>query len=270
VARLTARDRAEREARKRARSYSIRQQVHTERGRRRRRDDVIAAIVFVAVIAVATTAQVGFFTLGPGAAKPSASATATPTPTPTASRTLPPAADAENRTWTGTLVLNTTSMSISLNGRKAPQAVASFVSLVDSGFYADVPCHRLTTAGIFVLQCGDPTGTGSGGPGYTFGPIENAPKATVTKTVDGAKTKYGVYPAGTIAMARGTAADSQGSQFFIVYKDSELPTPGYTVFGKVTGGLSALKTAITSKGTADGSTDGAPKVTTSIADVAVQ
>jgi peptidyl-prolyl cis-trans isomerase B (cyclophilin B) len=63
-------------------------------------------------------------------------------------------------------------------------------------------------------------------------------------------------------MARGSAEDSQGSQFFIVYKDSELPAPGYTVLGTVTKGLSALRSAITSKGTADGTTDGAPKVTT--------
>ncbi|WP_375390314.1 peptidylprolyl isomerase [uncultured Amnibacterium sp.] len=268
MARLSAREREEREARRRTRSYSIRQQVHTERGRRRRRDDVIAAIVLVAVLALATTAQVGFFTVGPGAPKPTASLSATPTPT--VARTLPPSSLSEDRTWTGTLVLNTTSLSISLNGKKAPQAVANFVSLVRSGFYADVPCHRLTTAGIYVLQCGDPTGTGNGGPGYTFGPIENAPKATVTKTVGGTKAKYGVYPAGTIAMARGTAADSQGSQFFIVYRDSELPAPGYTVFGKVTNGLGALKTAITGKGTADGSTDGAPKVSTSIAQVVVE
>jgi peptidyl-prolyl cis-trans isomerase B (cyclophilin B) len=264
VARLSARDRAERETRKRSRSYAIRQEVHAERGRRRRRDDLVAGIVLVVVIALATTAQVGFFTIGPGAPKPSASAAASPTPTP--SRTLPPASLSGDRTWTGTLVLNSTSMSISLNGKKAPQAVANFVSLARSGFYGGVPCHRLTTSGIYVLQCGDPTGTGSGGPGYTFGPLENVPKATVTK--DG--TKYGVYPAGTIAMARGTAEDSQGSQFFIVYKDSELPTPGYTVFGKVTNGLAALRSAITSKGVTGGGVDGAPVVTTSITALAVQ
>ena len=272
MARLTARERAEREARQRARSFSIRQQVHAERAHRRRKDDRAAVIVLIAVLVVATAAQVAFFTAGPGAPKPSASATATPTPTPTptATRTLPPSSLSEDRTWTGSLTLNSTELAISLNGKQAPQAVASFVSLVRSGFYTDVPCHRLTTAGIFVLQCGDPTGTGSGGPGYSFGPIENAPKATVTKTVGGVKGKYGVYPAGTIAMARGAAADSQGSQFFVVYRDSELPAPGYTVFGKVTGGLGALRTAITSKGTADSGADGAPKVTTAITEVEVR
>src|SRR5206468_3254873 len=156
--------------------------------------------------------------------------------------------------------VNSTKLAVSLNGRKAPQAVANFVDLAGSGFYTGLGCHRLTTSGIYVLQCGDPAGDGSGGPGYTFGPLENVPKSTVTKDA----TKYGVYPAGTIAMARGTAEDSQGSQFFLLYKDSELPAPGYTVLGTVTGGLSALRSAVTSKGTADKSTDGAPKVTTTL------
>ena len=75
-----------------------------------------------------------------------------------------------------------------------------------------------------MLQCGDPNGDGTGGPGYTFGPIENVPKD-------------GVYPAGTIAMANAGQPDSQGSQFFIVYKDTTLPRGGYTVFGQVTSGL---------------------------------
>jgi peptidyl-prolyl cis-trans isomerase B (cyclophilin B) len=260
VARLSARDRAEREARKRSRSFAIRQEVHAERGRRRRRDDVIAAIVFVVVVGLAAGAQAGYFAAGPGAPKPKASASASATPTPAATRTLPPESLSENRTWTGTMAVNSTTLSISLAGKKAPQAVANFVELAESGFYDGLTCHRLTTSGIYVLQCGDPNGDGSGGPGYTFGPLENVPRSTVTKS----GTKYGVYPAGTIAMARSTAEDSQGSQFFLVYKDSELPAPGYTVLGSVTKGLSALKTAITSKGTADGSTDGAPKVTTTL------
>lgn len=253
-----AREKAGREARKRVRSYSIRQQVHLERGRRRRRDDLVAVIVFVVVIALATTAQVGYFVAGPGMPTPAKSSSESPTPT--ATRTLPPSSLSENRTWTGTMTLNTTKLSISLAGTKAPQAVANFVELARSEFYAGLSCHRLTTSGIFVLQCGDPAGDGSGGPGYTFGPLENVPKD-------------GVYPAGTIAMARGTAEDSQGSQFFIVYKESKLPAPGYTVFGKVTGGLSALKTAITSTGVAAGGTsptDGPPKVATSIGDITVQ
>jgi peptidyl-prolyl cis-trans isomerase B (cyclophilin B) len=257
VATRSPRERAEREARKRARSYSIRREVHLERGRRRRRDDVTAAIVFLAVIVLATAAQVGFFTAGPGAAKPTRSASASASPTPSAARTVAPKSLSENRTWTGTMAVNTTKLSISLTGKKAPQAVANFVDLAGTGFYSGLTCHRLTTSGIYVLQCGDPAGDGTGGPGYTFGPLENVPKD-------------GVYPAGTIAMARGAAEDSQGSQFFIVYKDSKLPAPGYTVFGKVTKGLSALKSSITSKGTANGSGDGAPKVATTLGTIAVK
>jgi peptidyl-prolyl cis-trans isomerase B (cyclophilin B) len=264
VAGRSARERAEREARQRARSYSVRQQVHAERTARRRRDDVRAIVVFIVVLGLATVAQVTYFVGGPGAPRPSRSASATPTPTPSVSRTVAPKSLSENRTWTGTMTLNTTKLDIALNGRAAPQAVANFVDLAGTGFYAGLSCHRLTTSGLFVLQCGDPAGDGTGGPGYTFGPLENVPKSTVTR--DG--TKYGVYPAGTIAMARGEAEDSQGSQFFIVYKASELPAPGYTVFGKVTGGLSALKTAITDKGTAEGST--APKVATSLGAITVR
>ncbi|MBW4041441.1 MAG: peptidylprolyl isomerase [Acidobacteria bacterium] len=266
MASRSAREKAERDARKRARSYSIRQQVHEIRGRRRRRDDIVAAIVFVVVVALATTAQVGFFTVGPGAPAPSRSASVSASATPAPTRTLPPKSRSGNRTWTGTMTINTTKLGISLDGKKAPQAVANFVSLAQSAFYTGLTCHRLTTSGIYVLQCGDPNGDGSGGPGYTFGPLENVPKSTVT--VSG--TKEGVYPAGTIAMARGTATNSQGSQFFIVYKTSELPAPGYTVFGTVTSGLSALRSAVTSKGTADGSTDGRPKVTATLGAVVVQ
>ncbi|GAA2753094.1 peptidylprolyl isomerase [Amnibacterium kyonggiense] len=266
MAKPSGRDRAEREARRRARSYAVRQQIHELRGRRRRRDDVVAAVVFVVVVALATTAQVGFFTAGPGAAKPSASASTSPSATPEPTRTLPSKSISEDRTWKGSMTVNTTKLSITLDGKRAPQATANFIDLAATGFYSGLSCHRLTTAGIYVLQCGDPAGDGSGGPGYTFGPLENVPKSTVTK--DG--TKYGVYPAGTIAMARGTAEDSQGSQFFIVYKDSELPAPGYTVFGEVTGGLAALRSAITSKGTADGSTDGKPKVATTLGVIAVK
>ena len=102
-------------------------------------------------------------------------------------------------------------ITLELDGTKAPQTVASFLGLARSGYWNDSPCHRLVTSGIFVLQCGDPTGTGSGGPGYGFG-VENAPKD-------------GRYPAGTLAMARTSDPKSNGGQFFIVYKQTELPDP---------------------------------------------
>lgn len=138
---------------------------------------------------------------------------------------------AEGREWTGTITTNCGDIEITLDGAAAPQAVASFVDLAKEGFYDNTACHRLTTAGIFVLQCGDPTGIGNGGPGYSYGPIENAPADDI-------------YPAGTLAMARlGGDGDSMGSQFFITYEDSNIPSDaagGYTVLGQVTSGLNIV------------------------------
>ena len=155
---------------------------------------------------------------------------------------------AENREWTGTIVIDGESVEITLDGEEAPQAVASFVTLAEDGFFDGVSCHRLTTAGIFVLQCGDPTGSGSGGPGYSFGPVENDPSD-------------GVYPAGTIAMARiGNDGDSNGSQFFLVYEESTIPADsagGYSVFGEITGGLDVVQ-GIAADGVEGGASDGPP------------
>jgi peptidyl-prolyl cis-trans isomerase B (cyclophilin B) len=140
-------------------------------------------------------------------------------------------------------------MSFTLNRSEAPCTVASFVSLVKQKYYDDTPCHRLVTSGIYVLQCGDPTGSGTGGPGYTI-PDE----ATGSEQ----------YPAGTIAMARSSQAHSGGSQFFIVYKDSpnlvqNLGKLQYTIFGTVSKGLSVVD-KVAAAGTTNGSTDGAPKL----------
>lgn len=258
-----ARDRAEREARKRARSFSIRQQVHLERGRRRRRDDLTALVVFVVVIALATTAQVFFFAAGPG--KPVAAATPTASPTPTPTATVPNKSLSENKTWKATMTIGGAKLGLQLDGKNAPQAVANFLTLVADGYYTDAYCPRLTTKTVYVLQCGAKTNsTSDAGPGYSFGPIENAPKD-------------GVYDTGVLAMARvGGDASSQGSQFFIVYgKDSTFPNDtagGYTVFGKVTSGLSALKSKVTSKGltaAAVSAGDGAPAAAVRVTSAAV-
>ncbi|MDQ1541599.1 MAG: peptidyl-prolyl cis-trans isomerase [Actinomycetota bacterium] len=147
-------------------------------------------------------------------------------------------------TYTARVVTNCGTIVVSLNGTSAPVTVNSFAFLSSKGFFSDTPCHRLTTAGIFVLQCGDPTGTGTGGPGYTI-PDEN---------LKGAK-----YPAGTLAMANTGQPHSGGSQFFFVYARTKLP-PQYTPFGRVTSGLDVL-TRIAKAGTdnANGSGDGHPK-----------
>ncbi|KQQ11134.1 peptidylprolyl isomerase [Rathayibacter sp. Leaf296] len=255
----------DREARTRLRAYQARQALHRTRAQRRRRDNVIAAVAGVVVIALAVLAQLLYFSGGPGTpvAEPSSSASATPTPAATGENTgdVPSADIAEGRDWTGEMTINTDALTITLAGAAAPQAVSSFLSLAQSGFYDGVSCHRLTTEGLFVLQCGDPDGDGTGGPGYSYGPVENAPED-------------GLYPAGTIAMARQSGNGySQGSQFFVVYEDTTLPADaagGYTVIGQVTSGLDALVADVVAEGTADGSTDGAPAEPVAITSVTVQ
>jgi peptidyl-prolyl cis-trans isomerase B (cyclophilin B) len=246
---VASNDRQAREERARLRTYQARQEVHTRKQRRRTRDNVIAVLALVVVLALATAAQIFYFSGGPGA-EPVASETATPTPTPAEGENqgdVPSADIAEDRTWTGTLTLNDMPLGVELDGAVAPQAVSSEISLIQSGFYTGTSCHRLTTANLWVLQCGDPNGDGTGGPGYSYGPVENAPAD-------------GLYPAGTIAMARGADQYSHGSQFFIVYDDTTLPgdTGGYTVIGKVTSGLDALRAGVIDAGTTDANADGAP------------
>lgn len=255
---MATNDRQAREERARLRTYQARQEVHVRKQRRRTRDNIIAVLGLVVVLVLATAAQLFYFNGGPGtpAAEPSATPTPTSTPPPGENQGDVPSADiAENRTWTGTLTLNDIPLEVELDGAAAPQAASSEISLIQSGFYNGTGCHRLTKDNIWVLQCGDPVGDGTGGPGYSYGPVENAPADNL-------------YPAGTIAMARQQQnAYSQGSQFFIVYEDTTL-TPdqagGYTVVGRITGGLDQLKAGITDAGTADGATDGAPAVPVTI------
>jgi peptidyl-prolyl cis-trans isomerase B (cyclophilin B) len=172
----------------------------------------------------------------------------------------PAANTSMGKKWTWAIETSCGPLRIELDGAKAPQAVASTVFLTQQGFYSATPCHRLTTQGIYVLQCGDPTGKGNGGPGYGYGPIENAPKD-------------GVYPAGTVAMARqGGNGSSMGSQFFLVYKDSPIPSDaagGYTVVGKITGGLATLE-KVAAGGVGGGQPDGAPARAVSIVSSAVE
>jgi len=114
-----------------------------------------------------------------------------------------------------TLHLTAGDVSLTLDRATAPCTVNSFVSLAEQGFYDDTECHRLVDYGIFILQCGDPTATGTGGPGYTI-PDELNPPPT--------------YPAGTVAMAKRQPPNTGGSQFFLVWADTPLPAE-YTVFG---------------------------------------
>lgn len=125
----------------------------------------------------------------------------------------------------------------------APLTVNAIAALAQKNYFDNTICHRLTTQGIFVLQCGDPTGTGTGGPGFNI-PDENLPQPTENN-----------YPAGTVAMANAGPGTS-GSQFFLVYQDTTLG-PDYTIWGSITSGLDILQT-IASAGVVDGGADGAP------------
>lgn len=252
-----------------ARAKFERQQARraTQGSRRRRNQRILAAVVVVGLV-VGSVAWAVLATRGTDAP------TATPTVDPSAFASLVASAEGQaaepsaepavldcrpagnprpddvtftaapaGRTATSlTLATNCGDIVIALDPA-APATVASAVFLAGEGFYDATSCHRLTTSGIFVLQCGDPKGDGSGGPGYVL-PDENLPP-------DGEAN----YPAGTVAMANAGPGTS-GSQFFIVYEDTTLPGD-YTIWGTVTEGLDLVR-EIASAGVADGATDGAP------------
>lgn len=185
----------------------------------------VAVVVALIVITVIRT-------LNPPTAPTTPSTGSTVTPSSGASSAPDPSV-AQDRAWTVSLTTSVGDITLELDGHAAPQAVAAVVTLAKDGFYDGTTCHRLTvTDPMYILQCGDPTGLGTGGPGWTFGPIENAPADQV-------------YPAGTVAMARSqNDASSMGSQFFLVYRDSTIPDDaagGYTVLGKVVNGLDVLQ-----------------------------
>lgn len=136
---------------------------------------------------------------------------------------------------------NCGSIEIELLSKEAPITNTVILSLFRENYYVDTACHRLTTKDIFVVQCGDPTGTGSGDLGFRYRD-ENLPTA-------GANS----YPKGTVAMAN-TGRDTNGSQFFITHRDTTLG-PNYTIWGRVTSGMEILD-FIASKGVVGGGSDG--------------
>jgi peptidyl-prolyl cis-trans isomerase B (cyclophilin B) len=147
---------------------------------------------------------------------------------------------------TFTMTTNCGVIVISTVGNKAPFTLTEMATLAKGKYFDGSLCHRLTTEGIFVLQCGDPTATGSSGPGFQY-PDENLPANALNN-----------YPAGTVAMAN-SGPGTNGSQFFLVYADTTLG-PNYTIWGKITKGLDIVQ-AIAKAGVKGGGSDGTPEQT---------
>lgn len=187
---------------------------------------------------------------GGGPAAQSAASTPDCTYLPSTGETVkdvgtPPPRLPSKRPTRATIKTNLGTLELQLDAAKAPCTVNSLAYLAGRKFYDDTQCHRLTTGpSLKVLQCGDPSGTGSGGPSYRFAD-ENAAGARYTR--------------GTVAMANA-GPDTNGSQFFIVYEDAPSLPPDYTVFGRVTSGMEIVdKVAEAGAGTGIGAGDGEPK-----------
>lgn len=258
-------------ARERYERQQARRQQHT--AKRKRNQQIIAIVLAVSLVsggAVALALFLGGDDTSTVATKdsstPTKAASDTPTPSPSVAGAAGctytksagkaakdvglPAYDAKKAAsyrapFTATLKTDQGDITIDMAAAKAPCTTNSFRHLATSKYFDGTPCHRLTTAGILVLQCGDPTGTGSGGPGYQFAE-ENLPEDTKNN-----------YPEGTVAMANA-GAGTNGSQFFLVYGDTTLP-PSYTVFGTITEGLDVVKkVAKAGSDNANGDGDGKP------------
>jgi peptidyl-prolyl cis-trans isomerase B (cyclophilin B) len=237
-------------ARRRYQKYQQRQ-AHKQRRRRLLRGAGIGVVVLALVAGVAFW---GYTALSGDSQPTPADALPTPSVSPVAGCTpaeVVPITDPQQfqapkqvlgkGPATLTLATNCGDVVIQLDTKAAPQNANSLAFLAERGYFDGTACHRLVTGGLFLLQCGDPTYSSSGTPGYTV-PDENVPGR-------------GKYPVGTVAMAEPPGGDA-GSQFFIVYGDTSLP-PNYTIVGEVTQGLPQVK-KIAAAGTTNGEPDGEP------------
>ncbi|MFG3104120.1 peptidylprolyl isomerase [Streptomyces sp. NPDC048182] len=235
-----------------AREKFLRQQQRRTDARRkaRMRNAAIASVLGVILIGSVALYTTGVVLKDDDDGKKDTAAQSTPSAPPSSSKAADPcdkpaAGKVKTQSWKKepaltvdksakyTMKLATTcgDIDLALKASAAPHTVNSFDFLAGKGFFDHTKCHRLTDSGIYVLQCGDPTGQGTGGPGYTI-PDENLKDKSL---------KDNVYPAGTVAMANTGQPNSGGSQFFLVYQDSQLP-PSYTPFGTVSAsGMKVLK-----------------------------
>jgi peptidyl-prolyl cis-trans isomerase B (cyclophilin B) len=268
--------------RKLAREHYARQQARRAQHAHRWR---LISIIAGACAAVVLLGGAAYLTFGNGSGNPTAAATPTPAatptslPTPTASATpslaaepathcsyapngtaarkvgTPPAKPAFTAAkYQATVKTNRGTIVLDLSNHQATCTVNSFIYLANKSYFSNTPCHRLTTAGIYVLQCGDPTGTGGGGPGYKF----------ADENLAGAK-----YTEGTVAMANA-GPGTNGSQFFLVYRNSTTLPASYTPFGKIVSGLGIIQN-VAKAGTdnSNGNGDGHPKEKVTIESVTI-
>ena len=208
----------------------------------------------VSTVAIGLVLLIGSITFAPGAQAASLKCTPTKASGHAPKKIATPTKVLTTFPKKFTLVTNCGNIIISTVGSKAPFTMTSIAALAKGGYYDDSLCHRLTTQGLFVLQCGDPTATGTGGPQFTY-PDENLPA-----------NKTNNYPAGTVAMAN-SGPNTNGSQFFLVYANTTL-APSYTIWGTITSGLDIVK-AIAKAGAIGGAPDGKPAKTISISKVLV-
>ena len=252
----------ERQRRQAREKYRRQQEQRYARQRQMRRRGLIGVGAVLAAALIASLLVV--FLPGGSPKHPAASASKSATPSPTATATatavaepahhcsytaatpvarkvsFPPTTPDYTASYQATINTNLGKITFNLLNSKATCTVNSFVHLAEAGYFNNTQCHRLVTSGIYVLQCGDPTATataklncsttsniGAGTPGYDF----------ASENLTGAK-----YPAGTVAMANEGTATTNGSQFFIVYKDSTSGlTASYTPFATVSSGLGIVQ-----------------------------
>jgi peptidyl-prolyl cis-trans isomerase B (cyclophilin B) len=250
----------ERQRRQAREKYRRQQEQRYARQRQMRRRGLIGVGAVLAAALIASLLVV--FLPGGSPKHPAASASKSATPSPAATATavaepahhcsytaatpvarkvsFPPTTPDYTASYQATINTNLGKITFNLLNSKATCTVNSFVHLAEAGYFNNTQCHRLVTSGIYVLQCGDPTATaaaklncsttsniGAGTPGYDF----------ASENLTGAK-----YPAGTVAMANEGTATTNGSQFFIVYKDSTSGlTASYTPFATVSSGLGIVQ-----------------------------
>ncbi|MEU8620345.1 peptidylprolyl isomerase [Streptomyces sp. NPDC048623] len=233
--------------------YARQQQRRAESRRKARRNTVIASSLAV-VLAAGLAVWASVALTGDDARNDSAAAepTGTPSAEQSPSAQPEPAMSIDQKaTYTMALKTNVGDIKVTMDAAKAPHTVNSFKHLADKKYFDGTKCHRLTTSGIFVLQCGDPKGDGTGGPGYSI-PDENL-NGLGKAGADGAVT----FPKGTVAMANA-GPNTGGSQFFLVYKDTKLP-PSYTPFGTFDADGLKVVEDVAKAGVAGGAGDGAPQ-----------